>query len=158
MNASERLEIERECERLVTRYCHYVDHGEAARIAELFAKDGVWCAPGVEMKGQEEVRRGFAARQANRGRRSRHVCSNLVVEVIDADHARGVVYLTLYRHDGAEGRRTSPLEGPVLVGEYRDRFVRTPEGWRIAERSTHVDFVREERAEARPPVEPPPRS
>jgi hypothetical protein len=148
MNATERFEIERECERLVTRYCHYVDHGQAERIAELFTKDGAWRAPGIEMKGQEELRRGFSARQANRGRMSRHVCSNGLVEVIDADHATGVVYLTLYRHDGEEGRRTSPLDGPEMVGEYRDRFVRTPDGWRIAERSTHVDFVREAPREA----------
>jgi hypothetical protein len=148
MNATKRLQIERECERLVTRYCHYVDHGQAERIAELFTKDGAWRAPGIEMKGHEELRRGFAARQANRGRMSRHVCSNLLVDVIDADTATGVVYLTLYRHDGEEGRRTSPLEGPEMVGEYRDRFVRTPDGWRIAERSTHVDFVREAPREA----------
>jgi len=27
-------------ERLVTQYCHFVDHGAAARVAELFADDG----------------------------------------------------------------------------------------------------------------------
>jgi hypothetical protein len=35
-----------------------------------------------------------------------------------------------------------------LVGEYRDRFVRTPDGWRIAERSTRIDFVRQAAREA----------
>ena len=148
MEANERLSIERECERLVTRYCHYVDHGEAERIADLFTKDGSWCAPGISLQGHEEIRRGCAARQANRGRMSRHVCSNLLVDVINSDHATGVVYITLYRHDGEEGRRTAPLDGPVAVGEYRDRFVRTPDGWRIAERSTHVEFVRESAPQA----------
>ena len=38
----------------------------------------------------------------------------------------------------------SPLEGPALVGEYRDRFVRTAEGWRFEERRICVSFVREE--------------
>lgn len=74
---------------------------------------------------------------------SRPVCSNLLIDVIDSDHSTGVVYFTLYRHDGEKGRRTSPLDGPVVVGEYRDRFMRTPDGWRIVERSLHADFVRE---------------
>ena len=96
------------------------------------------------MKGREQIAAGFAQRQANDARMSRHVCQNFLCEVIDDDHARGVVYLTLYRHDGEPGRRFSPLaEGPELVGEYRDRFVRTPRGWRIAERETVASFVRD---------------
>ncbi len=142
MDDSVRLQIERECQRLVTAYCHYVDHGEAERIAELFSEDGVWTSPEVTMSGREQVQKGFARRQANVARMSRHVCNNLLLEVIDEDHAEGTVYLTLYRHDGVEGRRLSPLAGPALVGEYRDRFVRTPEGWRFAHREIDVSFLR----------------
>ena len=97
------------------------------------------------MEGIDQIRRGFAQRQQNRARMSRHVCNNMLVEVLDADHARGCVYLTLYRHDGDEKRRVSPLqEQPQLVGEYRDQFVRTPEGWRFAEREIEVSFLRGE--------------
>lgn len=142
MDATERMLIERECERLVTLYCHYVDHGEAARIADLFTKDGVWSGPGARMEGEDQVRKGFQARQDNKARMSRHVCNNLLVDVIDEDHATGTVYLTLYRHDGDEDRSFSPIEGPALVGEYQDRFVRTAEGWRFAERVTTASFVR----------------
>ncbi len=142
MDTNERLLIERDCQRLVTEYCHLVDHGEAAQIAELFSEDGVWKSPEVTMNGQAEVKRGFAARQANAKRMSRHVCNNFLLDVIDEDHAEGTVYLTLYRHDGEPGRRTSPLEGPRMVGEYRDRFVRTSEGWRFAHREIEVSFFR----------------
>jgi len=110
MDDLQRLLIERECERLVTLYCHHVDHGEAAKIADLFSEDGVWAAPGVRMEGQEQLRKGFGSREANTARMSRHVCNNLLLEVIDDDHAEGTVYLTLYRHDGEKGRKTSPLE------------------------------------------------
>jgi hypothetical protein len=144
MEALERIPIERECERLVTLYCHYVDHGEAERIADLFAKDGAWRSPEVNMEGQDQVREGFGRRQKNAARMSRHVCNNLLIDVIDADHAEGCVYLTLYRHDGEEGRRVSPLEGPVLVGEYRDKFVRTQDGWRFSLREIGVSFLRRE--------------
>jgi len=141
MQPIDQLLIERECERLVTNYCHHVDHGEAEKIADLFSDDGIWRSPGVEMNGVDEVRKGFAARQANVGRMSRHVCNNLLINVIDEDNATGTVYLTLYRHDGEAQRRTSPLDGPELVGEYRDRFVRTDTGWRFAERDTSVSFL-----------------
>ena len=125
----------------MTLYCHYVDHGKAERVAELFAPEGVWRAGPTVMEGAEQLRKGFGARQANRARMSRHVCNNLLVDVIDADNARGTVYLTLYRYDGQEGRRVSPLGAPQLVGEYRDRFVRTSEGWRFVARELEVSFV-----------------
>lgn len=142
MDALQRLLIERECERLVTAYCHLVDHGEAAGIADLFTEDGVWSSPEVTMKGREELARGFGRRQAQTGRMSRHVCNNLRIEVLSESRAEGVVYLTLYRHDGEPGRRVSPLEQPELVGEYRDQFTRTPEGWRFSRRDIEVSFVR----------------
>ncbi len=142
MNGSDRLEIERACERLVTAYCHHVDHGEASRVAELFTEDGVWASPEATMSGRDQLEKGFAQRQANEARMSRHVCNNFLCDVVDADHATGVVYLTLYRHDGEVGRRISPLEGPAMVGEYRDTFVRTSDGWRISRREIAVDFVR----------------
>ena len=142
MEQIERLLIENECQRLVTLYCHYIDHGEAERVAELFSKDGRWVSDQVTMDGVEQIRKGFAQRQANAKRMSRHVCNNFHVEVQDEDHAEGCVYLTLYRHDGKEGRALSRLEGPALVGEYRDSFVRTREGWRIANRKMEASFLR----------------
>ena len=140
MNDAERFLIERACERLVVAYAHYVDHGQASLIADLFTEDGRWSAPGVEMLGRKQLRAGFARREANQGRMSRHVCTNFLCDVQDAQHASGVVYLTLYRHDGPEGRLSSPLEAPVLVGEYQDQFVHTGEGWRMASRSLVVSF------------------
>ena len=105
MTDAERIAIERACERLVTDYCHFVDHGEASRIADLFTEDGVWASAETTMTGAEELRNGFGLREKNTARMSRHVCNNFRCEVSDADHATGVVYLTLYRHDGKEGRR-----------------------------------------------------
>jgi len=143
MEDIERLLIERSCERLMVEYCHLVDHGQAERIADLFTEDGVWKSPEVEMNGREQLRKGFGRRQAQRGRISRHVCNNLLVHVIDAETAEGTVYLTLFREDGEEGRRAASLEAqPQFVGEYRDRFRKTADGWRISSREIQVGFVR----------------
>ncbi len=144
MTPTERMLIEHECERLVTAYCHHVDHGQARKIADLFSQDGIWTGPGVKMEGREELIAGFGHREDQKERMSRHVCQNFLCEVKNEDEAEGVVYLTLYRHDGEPGRAVSPLPGPALVGEYQDRFVRTEDGWRISERKIVVSFMREE--------------
>jgi uncharacterized protein (TIGR02246 family) len=141
MDDLQRLLIERACSRLVTQYCHFVDHGEASRIADLFTVDGVWTSPENTMDGREAIARGFMNRERNTARMSRHVCNNLLVEVIDENTAAGVVYLTLYRHDGEAGRKVSPVGPPAMVGEYRDRFANTADGWRFSRREIALSFV-----------------
>ena len=141
MDDLQKMLIERACERLVTEYCHFVDHGEAAKIAGQFAEDGVsasarWCAM-VALKW-----RGRRQREANAARISRHARCNLLVDVIDENNAKGVVYLTLYRNDGEAGRRSAPSDVPDVVGEYRDQFVRTSEGWRFKRRDVGVSFAK----------------
>jgi hypothetical protein len=150
MDAVDQGLIERECERLINRYCHLIDHGEAAQVADLFVEDGVWANPEVTRDGRAAIAKGFGARQANGARRSRHVCSTALIEVIDDANARGVTYLTLYRHDGEPGRAVSPLDGlPEVVGEYCDVFVRTSDGWRFKRREFVRAFVRKASREPR---------
>lgn len=141
MTDLDRLLIERACERLIQLYCHWTDHGEAARVADLFAEDGVWASADNIMNGRASILRGFRARQDNQRRMSRHVCTSALIDVIDASTASGVVYLTLYRHDGEAGRATSPTQAPSMIGEYRDRFVRTSAGWRFQRREVHISFI-----------------
>jgi hypothetical protein len=83
--------------------------------------------------------------------RSRHVLTNISIDVVDVDHARGITYLTLYRHIGDESLGDDPIElkGPAAVGYYEDEFVRTADGWRIARRVLRFAF---RRADAFPPA------
>ena len=140
MEIIEKMEIERECRRLVTLYCHHVDHGEAAKVVDLFTEDGVWESAEITMSGRDQIRVGFQRKQDRKERMSRHVCNNLLIDIVNQTEASGTVYLTLYRHDGDEERRVSPLEGPEVVGEYRDHFLKTEEGWRITHRTIVVSF------------------
>ena len=142
MNDATRNEIELACNRLITAYCHYIDHGQANRVAELFTENGVWRSTENEMVGVDAIRQGFQARQDSSGRMSRHVCNNFLLHQISETQAAGCVYLTLYRHDGKPGRSYSELKGPIMVGEYQDKFELTPDGWRISERIASVDFIR----------------
>jgi hypothetical protein len=142
MDDAERSLIERACERLVVEYCHLVDGGEASKIADQFTEDGVWTLDGHALTGRSEMRRAFQAVDDNKSRALRHVCTNIVVDVIDANNATGLSYLTLFQHDGPADRAVSQLEPPVMLGEYRDRFTRTDAGWRFTRRDITVSFRR----------------
>mgnify|MGYP001821932863 CR=1 FL=1 len=95
MDDNQRMMIEHECERLVKRYCHLIDRGEAGRVPELFTDDGVWASPGTRKVGRDELSAGMYHREARRDLRSGLVCSSFVCVVIDEDRATGVVYLSL---------------------------------------------------------------
>lgn len=137
----EQLDAIRACEQLVVAYTHLIDMGEAGKVAELFTEDGIWESAENTMKGGAAIAAGFGQRQANAGRRSRHVCTNVSVTLTGADCAEGFCYFTLYRADGVDGPVVFDTV-PAMVGEYRDRFRRTPEGWRIAHRTATAGFIR----------------
>jgi len=142
MDLLERMAVERECERLTYRYCEAVDLGHASRLADVFAEDGVFAAGGLHLVGRAEIRRVFTEREQVRELRTRHVCTNVRVDVLDELTATGVVYLTLFRRRGsADWSVPVPTTAPALVGSYHDRYVRTGDGWRIAERRQQVVFV-----------------
>lgn len=143
MTDLQRMADERACERLIAEYCHLVDFGDAPGIADLFTTDGRWTSAEVDMVGQDEIRAGFTRRQAVTRRQSRHLCTNVVVR-IDGDEATSLCYLVNYRHDSDTGVAEVPAPAglPKYVGEYRDRFVRTDEGWRFAERRFDLAFLR----------------
>jgi len=144
MDIAKIMEIERECERLIAKYCYYVDHDEATRVADLFTDDGVWKNVNVTMTGRDRIRAGFQKRQDNQGRMSRHVCTNTLIDVISETEASGTVYMSLYYHDGEVERETSPTNCLQKLGEYRDRFVKTNEGWRFGYREVISNFWKDQ--------------
>lgn len=123
MNPDVRLAAEWQCARLVALYANLNDEGRWAEVAALYTEDGVMVrptAPDAPITGQAAILAAFEARPP---RRTRHVCSNVVIEVEGPATARGTSAMILYTPDG-----------PPLVGSFHDRFALTPEGWRFAER------------------------
>lgn len=144
MDDLNRLLAERQCERLIVEYCRLVDFGRAAEIADLFCEDGEWRGVDLHLHGREQIREWFTKRQGVTRRVSRHVCTNVGVDVLSEDEAESVCYMINYRHDRQEGDLALPVpvEVPKFIGELHDRFRRTPEGWRFASRRVDVSFVR----------------
>jgi uncharacterized protein (TIGR02246 family) len=154
---SERITAERACERLVYQYARFVDTGDAARVAELFTPDGVWTgADGRSLNGQDQVGAAFSARQALTRRLSRHVMTNVLIEVHGDTEASGTAYLINYRHDAAGdvAEKPGPARHPKFVGDYHLTFRRVAGDWRIASLRFDLIFLRRsERGAAGAPAE-----
>lgn len=147
MDDLERLLAERACERLIVEYCRLVDFGNAAKIADLFTEDGRWEGTDLVLDGREQIRDWFTQRQGVTRRVSRHVCTNVGVDLLSDSEAESMCYMINYRHDRPEGDTSLPVpaEHPKYVGELHDRFRRTPHGWRFASRRVEVSFIRTRR-------------
>ena len=133
--------IRRACEALSIAYARAVDFRDYDTVPELFTEDGI-----LDTTEVIEGRKAIAARMASRPDelRSRHVLTNIFIDVLSPTEARGISYLTLYRHVGPESLKGEPVpfHGPAAIGHYEDRFEKTGEGWRIRRRKLHFAFRR----------------
>jgi uncharacterized protein (TIGR02246 family) len=149
----ERLLAERACERVMLEYARLVDSGRASGLAGLFTADGQWIgADGRGMRGQEEIRAAFTAREALSRRQSRHVITNVLVDIEGPDTARGVAYLINFRHDasGSEAEHPAPADHPKFVGDYHLTFRRVDGRWLIHTLRFDLAFLRRRRTAAVP--------
>ncbi|MDP3551747.1 MAG: nuclear transport factor 2 family protein [Novosphingobium sp.] len=129
MTPDERRGAEADCARLIALYANLNDEARWDEVAALYAEDGVMfrpTAPDAGVEGREAILAAFKARAA---RTTRHVCSNVVIDVESPTTAHGTSAMLLFTGD------------PVpLVGSFHDRFVLTAEGWRFAERRGSLLF------------------
>jgi hypothetical protein len=123
VTGDERRAIEADCARLIALYANLNDAARWAEAAALYAEDGVMArptAPDAPLVGRAAILAAFESRPP---RKTRHVCSNVVITVEGPDAASGESAMILLQPDAAP-----------LAGSFHDRFVRTAEGWRFAER------------------------
>lgn len=142
MDAARRNAIEETCRGLVVALVHHYDHGRAAEAAALFTPDGVWVKSRIPYRGREAIVASFAAQPASLV--MRHFTSNILVTVADEANASAVTYyMAFVGHRGTgEADEALPFTGPGSLGEWRDRLVRTAEGWRFARREGSRVFSR----------------
>lgn len=121
--------------KLQAQYGVFADRGDVEGFTGLFAAGGSVEVPEAPaFVGHEAIRASIRA-LGDLGVTMRHVLTNNVVDVVDADTATGVSYLTVYNSTAepdATGQR--PVAPPATVGEYADSFRRTPDGWRFQSR------------------------
>ncbi|NIY69425.1 nuclear transport factor 2 family protein [Streptomyces malaysiensis] len=138
-----RILVTQNCERLINEFAWHLDQGSpSSDIAALFTEDGVWELPthGLRAEGRAELARYFGSFSAQIV--SRRLCTNIMVDVLGPDDARGTSYFTTFRIDGPPAAGGPPPPPPVTqVGYYSDTFRRVNGKWHIARRSTAVTFA-----------------
>jgi hypothetical protein len=120
-----------EIRQLVARYAYAVDTGaeDGALYASLFAPDGAFVdRQGRETRGREALI-ALARRNARGPQSAFHHIVNHVIEPAPDGGATGRQYLLQLRVGDAD--RPNEIFGG---GNYRDRYVKTPGGWRFLSR------------------------
>jgi hypothetical protein len=136
-------EIQRDCEALSMAYARAIDFRDYDHFVSLFTDDAVLDL-GRPLSGRGAIHAAVSARPDEL--QSRHVITNVFVDVLGEETARGIAYLTLYRHladkPSIPGPAREPAAAtlPAAVGHYQDRFERTPDGWRFKARTLHLAF------------------
>lgn len=142
MTDGERQSIEWACTRLINLYTLLNDANDWQGVASLYAPDGSMArpsAPDQPIRGRDAILAAFLSRPA---RAARHIVSNVVVDVQNEAEASAYSVLTLFQGlpNPEGGLPIRDPKGP-LVGFYKDRLVKTDEGWRFAERIGGLDFA-----------------
>ena len=142
LSATERMEIERACERLTNAYVRALDLGDMNAAADCFAENGSIARPmnpGQVIQGREAVRASLLTRPKTL--LTKHLATNAMIDVESRDSARGLSYLTMVATTPAEGA-TPPFltSGPIYFGEMQDRFIREKGVWKFLERRGSIQM------------------
>jgi len=137
----ERLEIERACERLVYAYSGALDVGDLSAAADLFAENGSMArpmAPDQIIQGRETIRASLLTRPKTL--LTKHLATNLVIDVESRDSARGISYLTMIATTPGDAKPPFISQGPIYFGQFADRFARVNGEWKFLERRGSIQM------------------
>ena len=115
----------------LARLALLADGGDLGEYVDLFTADAVWDVPGSPPKqGRDEIRTGAHERRdsgmTGPGSNTRHLISTIAVAV-DGDEARAESIFQFLAE-------TTTAPRVQLMGHYADRWVRSADGWQLADR------------------------
>jgi hypothetical protein len=143
LSETEIRSAQRACEALAIEYAEIVDAQDYERLREIFAEDAILSRRSIAqetVRGLDNIIASFTSRPRNR--LTYHIMSNIRVRVETPGIASGTCRVLLFTSDTSEpqtpeGRKVSPKQ---LMGTYHDRYIRTEDGWRFAERRGGISF------------------
>ena len=120
------LEAKDAIRELMATYAQALDACRFADVAACFAPDGEWSTDYGAARGPAEIEafiRGIVPVKGE-GPQRKHYITNTIIKV-DGETASAVSDYLIVRE--AEGGLI-----PVMGGTYRDKFIKTPAGWRFS--------------------------
>ena len=108
--------IEWDCQKTWRQYYLYVDHHEFEKAVTLFTEDITWKEMGLNLKGRDELLEALYGALGDDT--IRHCLTNMVVNVIDEDHAEAASVqhaLLLARRAARRHGRSAKVRGPAPV-------------------------------------------
>lgn len=141
LSATERMEIERACERLVYAYVRALDLGDMSAAADFFAENGAMARPMTPdqlIHGREAIRASLLTRPKTL--LTKHLATNVMIDVESRDSARGLSYLTMIATTPGDAKPPYVSQGPVYFGEIVDRYVREGGVWKFLERRGSIQM------------------
>jgi uncharacterized protein (TIGR02246 family) len=109
---------------LYARYSTSFDTGDVPGCIELFTEDGTFTVTGREPVAGTAALAQFFAAAAQRSAGTHHIVSNILVEKMSTDRARGSARVLALRVDGETVRLAA-------LGRYRDEFAKVDGRWLI---------------------------
>lgn len=123
------LLLERELNAVLSRYARACDQREWPAMDEVFLEDATADYGGLQrIQGRESIVAMIRVHLEGCGP-SQHLLGNLLVDASDAAVESRVYVRAAHRGAGSMGEMTYES-----LAEYQDRWVSTPNGWRIAHR------------------------
>lgn len=135
----------RAVENLIYAYAERIDAGDFDGVAALFAHGRIEAAPGMVFEGAAQVRRMYtgSTRLYEDGTpRSRHVTTNVIVEVDDSGATATATATATARSYYTVFQQTDqlPLQ-PIIAGHYHDSFHVVDGQWCFDTRKMFVDLT-----------------
>jgi hypothetical protein len=143
MTENTKQAIELACTKLINQFAVFNDAGRHNDLADLFTDEGQYARPTDPenyVQGRAAILAAFTGRPADK--LTRHLITNIVVDVIGPTSASGLCYVTLYAGStGKPAEKHAYQANPSqLIGEYHDMFVLTPAGWKFSKRQGRLIF------------------
>ena len=129
------LEAKDAIRELMAAYAQALDACRFADVAACFAPDGEWTTDYGAARGPAEIEafiRGIVPVKGE-GPQRKHYITNIIIKV-DGETASAVSDYLIVREAGGGLI-------PVMGGTYRDKFVKTPAGWRFSRKELGHDIA-----------------
>ena len=104
-----------------------IDFGQATRSVPLYASGASSLIDG-KVNPYSTIRERYAAREADKARRTRHLVTNFVFRLSDENTGWSISLVTIFLEDDTK----KPGIVAQTVADCGDQYTRTPDGWRIA--------------------------